>query len=521
MIRFVMTFLVLALIPLSAVAERRVALVIGNDAYDQVPRLDKAVADATAIAKTLAAQGFETVTATDSSRRQMNRSISEFTGKLQAGDTAVLFFAGHGVEIDGENYLLPTDIVAPASGERDFIKSESIALSALLDRVRATGARTTIAIIDACRNNPFRSTTGRSIGGTRGLGRITAPQGTFVIFSAGAGQLALDELTEDEDAENSVFTRLLLPRLAQPDLELRTLVADLRTEVRDLARSVNHQQFPAYYDELLGDFYFARASSTVQVTINPDSETTDHMRADFDLARSIATPEAMQAFLDRYADRKDEFTYRMALQLREKEETTTHTAPEQNPAPEAPETDRTALIRETQTALNAARCSAGSADGVPGPRTRRAFQRFITDTGAALRATDLGTEKALRTIKQRGSKTCSAQTVAQPDVPALQAAPTGFDIAGNWQFRASCPLFIKTTGSARYSRTGPNTFRGTVNDSLGQTATTQVTLTGRKMKFVLNWATATTYASGTLAADGRSYSNLASNGCTATAWRVN
>ncbi|MDU9003859.1 caspase family protein [Sedimentitalea todarodis] len=515
-----MTLLLLALVPGSAAAERRMALVIGNDAYDQVPRLEKAVADATAIAETLTAQGFETITATDSSRRQMNRSISEFTGQLQAGDTAVLFFAGHGVEIDGENYLLPTDIIAPASGERDFIKSESIALSALLDRIRATGARTTIAIIDACRNNPFQNTTGRSIGGARGLGRITAPQGTFVIFSAGAGQLALDELTEDEVAENSVFTRLLLPRLAQPDLELRTLVADLRTEVRDLARSVNHQQFPAYYDELLGDFYFARASSSVQETLGPDNATTDHMRADFDLARSIGTPEAIQVFLDRYTDRKDEFTYRMALQLREKDESDTRLAPEQEPDPAAQEPDRKTIIRETQAALNAAKCSAGSADGVPGPRTRQAFQRFITDTGAALKATDLGTAKALQAIRQSGSRTCNAQPAAQPDAAVSRAQPAGFNIAGNWQFRASCPLFIKTTGTASYTRTGPNSFRGTVNDSLGQSATTLVTLTGRKMKFVLNWATVTTYASGTLAADGRSYSNVASNGCTATAWRV-
>ncbi|MEO9782178.1 MAG: caspase family protein [Sedimentitalea sp.] len=521
MIRLIMSVLVLALVPLSAAAERRIALIIGNDAYEEVPRLDKAVADATGIAATLTAQGFETITATDSSRRQMNRSISEFTGQLQAGDTAVLFFAGHGVEIDGENYLLPTDIVAPTSGERDFIKSESIALSALLDRVRATGARTTIAIIDACRNNPFQSTTGRSIGGTRGLGRITAPQGTFVIFSAGAGQLALDELTENEDAENSVFTRLLLPRLAQPDLELRTLVADLRTEVRDLARSVNHQQFPAYYDELLGDFYFASASSTVQVTINPDTGTADTMRADFDLARSIGTPEAIEAFLDRYADREDEFTYRMALQLREKDEPAARPEPQQKPEPVTPKTDQRAIIRETQTALNAAKCSAGTADGVAGPRTRRAFQRFITDTGATLRASDLGTEKALQAIRQRGSQTCSATIAVQPDVSTPQAKQGGFNIAGNWQFSASCPLFIKTTGSARYTRTGPNSFSGTVNDSLGQTASTHVTLSGRKMKFVMNWASVTTYATGTLAADGRSYSNVASNGCTATAWRIN
>ena len=136
------------------------------------------------------------------------------------------------VEIDGENYLLPTDIVAPSSGETDFVKSESIALSNLLDRVRATGARTSIAIIDACRDNPFETVSGRSVGRTRGLGRINAPEGMFVIFSAGAGQMALDRLSDDEPAQNSVFTRALLPRLSEPGLELRSMVSDLRREVR-------------------------------------------------------------------------------------------------------------------------------------------------------------------------------------------------------------------------------------------------------------------------------------------------
>lgn len=512
-----LTLLLLTLLPVAAMAERRIALILGNDAYDQVPALEKAVADATAISETLAAQGFETVTATDASRRQMNRSISEFTGMLQPGDTAVLFFAGHGVEIDGENYLLPTDIVAPGSGERDFIKSESIALSALLDRVRSTGARTTIAIIDACRNNPFQSTTGRSIGGTRGLGRITAPQGTFVIFSAGAGQLALDELTEGEDAANSVFTRTLLPRLRQPDLELRALVADLRTEVRDLARSVNHQQFPAYYDELLGDFYFASASAPFPAGGAPEPTPADNMRADFDLARSIGTAEAMQEFLDRYAGREDEFTYRMALQLKEPQVAATPA----NPPSESPrETDRRAIIRETQTALNAAGCSAGSADGIAGPRTRRALRSFIAETGADLRVEQLGTKAMLRTVKEHGSAACSTPRAQASDTPASAPGTATLNIAGTWQFRASCPLFIKTTGSVRYARTGANSYRGVLNDSLGQTATVQVKQSGQSLKLTLYWPHVTTYANGTLAADGNSYSDVGSNGCNATAWRT-
>ena len=137
--------LLLILSALPALAQNRLALVIGNDNYAEVPVLDKAVADARAVADTLRGLGFETIEGIDLDRRETNRRISNFTARLQPGDTAFVFYAGHGVEIDGENYLLPTDIVAPKSGESDFVKSESIALSDLLDRVRATGASTAIA----------------------------------------------------------------------------------------------------------------------------------------------------------------------------------------------------------------------------------------------------------------------------------------------------------------------------------------------------------------------------------------
>lgn len=258
--RFVLG-LVLAMICTQVAAEKRIALLIGNDAYTQVPALRKARADATAMADALASAGFETVIALDVGRRDFNLAIAKFTNQLGPGDTAFVFFAGHGVEIDGENYLLPVDILVPGEASTDFVTAESIALSNLLDRVRATGAKATLAVIDACRNNPFPRRNGRSLGRTRGLGRIAAPEGTFVVFSAGAGQLALDELTNDDQAENSVFTRLLLPKIATPGLELRALIADLRVEVRDLARTQNHAQFPAYYDELLGDFFFIDAAS--------------------------------------------------------------------------------------------------------------------------------------------------------------------------------------------------------------------------------------------------------------------
>lgn len=528
--------LILAL-PMAAAADRKLGLVIGNDTYSDVPRLDKARADAVAISDSLRQQGFEIITAVDATRREMNRKISEFTGQLEPGDTAFVFFAGHGVEIDGENYLLPTDIIAPSSGETDFVKSESIALSGLLDRVRATGARTTVAIIDACRNNPFETTTGRSIGGTRGLGRIAAPQGTFVIFSAGAGQLALDELTEDDPAKNSVFTRALLPRLSEQGLELRAMIASLRVEVRDLARTVNHQQFPAYYDELLGDFYFSAAAPATQ-SVAPQkvaaAPLSDPMRADFDLARSLGTPEALQSFLDRYSDRSDEFSFGIARQLLDEQTVQTRTpipdTSTDQPAPKPPVVAASAglpldrdVIRATQQALNDARCSAGGADGVIGPRTRRAFGRFIADNDAPLMPDDLGTERALRVIKAAGADACKT-VVAAPDTstPASASSPSGvgLTLAGKWSYKASCLLLVKVTGSANYSQAGPSFYHGRLSDSLGQKANSEVYLNGRNIAgtdyfpgIVVKWQ-------GRLAADGNSFTASGSTGCSVYAWRT-
>ncbi|MBK0326965.1 caspase family protein [Rhodobacteraceae bacterium F11138] len=531
----IFVFLSLLCFPISAHAEKRIGLVIGNDLYSDVPRLNKAAADATAISETLNGQGFDIVTVLNANRREMNRKISTFTEQLEPGDTAFVFFAGHGVEIDGENYLLPTDILAPASGERDFIKAESIALSGLLDRVRATGARMTIAIVDACRNNPFQTTTGRSIGGTRGLGRITAPQGTFVIFSAGAGQLALDELDQDDPAENSVFTRTLVPRLSQPGLELRSMVADLRVEVRNLARTVNHNQFPAYYDELLGDFYFAdpqaaKTETLALATIPTETDaptrtmTDDPMRADFELARSIGTTDALQTFVNRYTSRSDEFSYRMALQLLDQKrrapapgEPAATSGAKETPDRTAAHTERRAIIRDTQAALNAAGCSAGAADGVAGPRTRRALQRFITDTGASVSLSDLGTRRALNAVLQRGSETCT-KTVAAP-APAT-GKPAGLKLTGTWRYTATCALLIKVTGTTRFRKTGANAYQGNLSDSLGQKAHSEVYLNDRELTGTDYYPGITVKWRGRMAADGNSFTASGSTGCSVYASRA-
>ena len=238
-------------------AAKRIALVIGNNAYENVPQLQKAVNDADAISKELAKLGFEVVTAQDVGRRAMSRALVELEGKVGAGDTALVYFAGHGFAVDGTNYLLPVDVPAANPGEEGLFKDASFAASGLSDRLQEKGAGTVILILDACRDNPFALKGKRSIGQTRGLARMDPAEGMFVLFSAGQGQSALDRLSDTDANPNSVFTRTLLAEMEVPGLSMVQIAKKTQAKVRELAAKVDHVQVPAYYDQIVGDLYLS------------------------------------------------------------------------------------------------------------------------------------------------------------------------------------------------------------------------------------------------------------------------
>lgn len=308
----VLFFLALfALAPVTAAAKRR-ALVIGNDDYTQVLKLQKAANDAAAMESTLDEIGFKVTTAINVTRRDMNFAIQNFVNEIETGDVAMLFFAGHGVEIDGENFLLPTDIPNAKPGQEGFVKGESISLNNILGRLKAKNARVNIVILDACRNNPFESRAGRSIGASRGLARIASPQGTFVMYSADAGEEALDRLSDSDASPNSVFTRTLIPLLKEPGRDLVSTAREARRQVRKLALTVSHQQTPAYYDAVLGEFYFNGRAPTETASSVPTIET------DFNLAQTINTEAAWSIFLQKHRDKTNEFHFQMAIEARRK-----------------------------------------------------------------------------------------------------------------------------------------------------------------------------------------------------------
>src|SRR5437868_2926406 len=189
-------------------AEKRVALVIGNNDYKNVAKLQKAVNDARTMGDTLKQLGFSVMVAENQTRQQFSQTLLAFDNAVEPGDTAFFFFAGHGFEIAGQNYLLPTDVPAATEGQEELVRDASILADRIVERLQNKGARTSILVFDACRNNPFERSGTRAVAGSGGLAPMTTlPEGVFSVFSAGPRQTALDRLSEDDNNPNSVFTR--------------------------------------------------------------------------------------------------------------------------------------------------------------------------------------------------------------------------------------------------------------------------------------------------------------------------
>jgi hypothetical protein len=249
------TWLTLLCALLPARAERRVALVIGNDRYANLAdqeQLRKAVNDARAVGGALRRIGFDVISGENLGRQAMIDKIGEAAQRLAQDDTVFFFFfAGHGVAVDGANYILPADIPDVAKGQATRLKGAAIAEEYITAELIVAGARVVVVVLDACRDNPFGAGT-RGLGGERGLAPREPPNGVFTLYSASRGQTALDRLSDSDGNPNSVFTRVLVPALTRPGVDLAALAIGVREEVAQIAQTAGHPQRPAYYDETVG-----------------------------------------------------------------------------------------------------------------------------------------------------------------------------------------------------------------------------------------------------------------------------
>ena len=271
----------LALAGAAADAAPRLALVVGNGGYDpaNITRLDNPVNDARLMASTLETVGFEVSLVTDADREAMNEAIEEFGKRLRVeGRDAVglFYYAGHGVEAKGRNYLIP--LGAEIGSELEF-QSSAVRAQYVLDWMEYAGNRLNMLILDACRDNPY----GGKRGGKRGLERMDAPSGSLIAYAAGPGKTATDG-----DGENSPYTLALAQTLVEPGLKVEEVFKRVRIRVEE---QTGEDQTPWENTSLKGDFYFVPADD------NDDTERTF-----WDSIKNSRNPVKFRAYLEKYGE---------------------------------------------------------------------------------------------------------------------------------------------------------------------------------------------------------------------------
>src|SRR5215470_15787187 len=241
-----------AAISWAAQAQDRVALVIGNSKYISANGIPNAVNDARVMARALREIGFVVADGYDLSRDSMERQIREFLRKSEAAHVALFFYAGHGLQVDGRNYLLPVDAKLEAASDLGF---ETIGLDNILESLDGA-SRTNIIILDACRNNPFAQRLASRFGAARSVtvlsglaGYSNLGTGTLIAFSTAPGAVAADG-----SGPNSPFTRALAKHMRTPGLEVRQMLTRVRAEV---AAETQGRQIPWDNSSLLGEVYLA------------------------------------------------------------------------------------------------------------------------------------------------------------------------------------------------------------------------------------------------------------------------
>ncbi|WP_024513811.1 caspase family protein [Bradyrhizobium sp. Tv2a-2] len=234
----------------TALADKRVAFVVGNSAYKNVPLLPNPVVDAKSMAKVLRNVGFDVVEGANLSRDKMTEKLLEFGKKAEGADVAVFYYAGHGIAVNGTNYLLPVD--ADLKSEMDVKLGAAINVDLTLEQTMAD-AKVKLVFLDACRDNPFaakiRSAKAtRSVSAESGLAEMKSGEGTLIAFATGPGQTALD----GEAGTNSPFTRALVANIARPGVEIQQAMTKVRAQVND---ETNKNQLPWGHTNLTGSVY--------------------------------------------------------------------------------------------------------------------------------------------------------------------------------------------------------------------------------------------------------------------------
>ncbi len=222
----------------SAAYAGKYALVIGNGTYKAVPPLDTPVNDANTMASTLKSLGFSVDKGTDLTQQEMETAVRNFRSRLSAGDTALFYYSGHGVEVDGTNYLIPIEI------SKDMIRYKAIPANLVIDKMEEAGSKVNIVILDACRSNLKG---GKGFG--KGLAQMIGGEGTFIAYATAPGTEAFTG-----SGSTSIYTRHLVNIMKKPGLKIEDVFKQVRKSVMD---ETSKEQKPWDSSSLTGDFYFS------------------------------------------------------------------------------------------------------------------------------------------------------------------------------------------------------------------------------------------------------------------------
>jgi len=249
--KFLTLILMLYSAGIFAADARKIALVIGNASYPSA-RLKNPVNDANALAARLREAGFDVVLKTDANQKEMSRAINQFGERIKLGGTALFYYAGHGIQVRGKNFLIPVDADI---GSEAGVRGESVDLDQVLDQLGT--ANVGLVILDACRNNPFETRFRRS--GGAGLAQVDAPTGTLLAYATAPGKTA-----SDGNGGNGLYTSALLKAMSVPGLKIEDVFKQVRNEV---IRASENQQTPWESSSLTAEFYFVPDNSKPEVAV--------------------------------------------------------------------------------------------------------------------------------------------------------------------------------------------------------------------------------------------------------------
>lgn len=242
-------------------SERRIALLIGNSAYRNSP-LANPVNDVRLMGKVLGEMGFDVTQKENLTQKEMIRSIQEFGQKLLQGGVGLFYFAGHGIQVNGENYLLPVD----ANIQREEqVEYEAVRAGRVLAEMEGAENRLNIVILDACRNNPLQRSFRSSV---QGLAAMNAPTGTLVAYATAPGREALD----GEEGKNGIYTQELVKNIQIPGLKIEDVFKRTRSS---LQKMTGNRQVPWEHSSLTGDFYFNLSSASIALQPTPKQENQE------------------------------------------------------------------------------------------------------------------------------------------------------------------------------------------------------------------------------------------------------